>query len=66
MPVTVHRRHSLASSRYVRFGALSLVALPAALWLASLSTRAAGTVSLTTSGVAYTQDFHTLAEQWDG
>ena len=61
MPVTVHRRHSLASSRYVRFGALSLVALPAALWLASLSTRAAGTVSLTTSGVAYTQDFDTLA-----
>ena len=55
------RCRSLASSGPVRLAVLAFVALPAVLWFANRDTRAAGTVSLTTLGTAYTQDFNTLA-----
>ena len=61
MPVFRSRCRSLASSGTVRLALLAFVALPAALWFANRDTRAAGTISLTTLGTAYIQDFNTLA-----
>ena len=61
MPVFRSRCNSPASSGVVRLALLALVALPLTLWIANRDTRAAGTISLTTHGTAYVQDFNTLA-----